>query len=105
VSLTGYLRMGGCVEILGLVSISIELCVALSYRSDRNALVGRATVVIEIDLTLWSDSVELDSGEWVLAGGSGGGQRVSFLAAGEDDGLRRWREYRAAFASPRGGSS
>lgn len=105
VSLTGYLRMGGCVEILGLVSVSIELCVALSYRSDRNALVGRATVVIEIDLTLWSDSVELDSGEWVLAGGSGGGRRVLFLAAGEDDGLRRWREYRAAFARPHGGSS
>ncbi|HEV7647669.1 MAG TPA: hypothetical protein VGP26_05880 [Actinophytocola sp.] len=109
VSLTGYLRMGGCIEILGLVSISIELCVALSYRSDRNALVGRATVVIEIDLTLWSDSVELDSGEWVLAGGSGGGQRALFIAAGadggDDDGLQRWREYRAAFARPHGGSS
>src|SRR5207248_8815503 len=68
VTITGYLRIGGCVEVLGLISVSIELCLSMRYRSERKALVGRATLVIEIDLTLWSDSVELDSGEWVLAG-------------------------------------
>jgi hypothetical protein len=69
VTITGYLRIGGSLEILGLVSVSIELCLSLTYQSQRKALVGRATLVIEIDLTLWSTSVELDSGEWVLAGG------------------------------------
>jgi hypothetical protein len=101
VSLGGYLRIGGCVDILGLVSVSLELCVSLSYQSDTKALVGRATLVIEIDLTLWSQSVELDTGEWVLAGG-GAPTRMRYAAAGAppalDDGLPRWRAYRAAFA-------
>ena len=67
VTVTGYLRIGGASK-CSAFSVSIELCLSLTYKSERNALVGRATLVIEIDLTLWSDSVELDSGEWVLAG-------------------------------------
>jgi hypothetical protein len=100
VTITGYLRIGGSVEVLGLISVSIELCLSLAYRSEQNALVGRATLVIEIDLTLWSDSVELDSGEWVLAGddrhrplGAADG-----AASADGDGLSLWRAYRAAFA-------
>ncbi|MFI9047295.1 hypothetical protein [Streptomyces sp. NPDC053427] len=96
VTITGYLRIGGCVEVLGLVSVSIELCITLAYQSATKALVGRATLVIEIDLTLWSDSVELDSGTWVLAGG-GGADRALPAARDTDEGLARWRAYQAAF--------
>ena len=67
-SLAAYLRFGGMVEVLGLVSVSVELMVTLTYEDTRNALVGRATLVLELDLLLFSDSVELDSGEWVIAG-------------------------------------
>jgi len=102
VILTGYLRIGGCVEVLGLISVSIELCLSMTYDSDRNALVGRATLVIEIDLTLWSDSVELDSGEWVLAGDTDRRHPLDGLPAA-DEGLARWKEYRAAFADDSGG--
>lgn len=101
VTLTGYLRIGGCVEVLGLISVSIELCLSMTYHAQRKALVGRATLVIEIDLTLWSDSVELDSGEWVLAGGSGP-QMHPLDAVGAFDALAQWREYRAAFADESG---
>ncbi|MCA2207443.1 hypothetical protein [Nocardia rosealba] len=94
VTLCGYLRIGGCVEVLGLISVSIELCLSLTYRSERNALVGRATLVIEVDLTLWSDSVEIDSGEWVLAGGAA--RRPALRD--RDTALAQWLEYRAAFA-------
>ncbi len=100
VTVTGYLRIGGCVEVLGLISVSIELCLSLSYRSERNALVGRATLVIEIDLTLWSESVEIDSGEWVLAGNSSVRHRaLGFESAASPmrDALSQWRDYRAAF--------
>jgi hypothetical protein len=65
-SLAGYLRLGGMVEVLGLVSVSVSLVVSLTYVKQRDAMVGRATLVLEIDLLLFSDSVELDSGEWVL---------------------------------------
>jgi hypothetical protein len=99
VTITGYLRIGGCLSVLGLISVSVELCLSMAYQSERNALVGRATLVIEIDLTLWSDSIELDSGEWVLAGGS---QQVAHQLARAQvlafDGLSQWQAYRAAFA-------
>ncbi|MFC8381096.1 hypothetical protein [Nocardia sp. NPDC057272] len=94
VTLCGYLRIGGCVEVLGLLSVSVELCLSLTYRPERNALVGRATLVIEVDLTLWSDSVELDSGEWVLAGGAA--RRPALRD--RDTAMAQWLEYRAAFA-------
>ncbi|MBT2393559.1 hypothetical protein J7E87_30140 [Streptomyces sp. ISL-1] len=104
VTLTGYLRIGGCVEILGLVSVSIELCITLAYQSTTKALVGRATLVLEIDLTLWSDSIELDSGTWVLAGGGGQEDRAVLDARDTEDGLERWRAYQAAFVPvPTGG--
>lgn len=103
VTLTGYLRIGGCIEVLGLIAVSVELCLSMTYHSDRNALVGRATLVIEIDLTLWSDSVEIDSGEWVLTGGGARRHPLDQLAAAtEQDALAQWREYRAAFADEAG---
>jgi hypothetical protein len=82
----------------------VELRIELSYQSESKALVGRATLVVEIDLTLWSDSVELDSGQWVLAGGTSPVEEVFAFAAlaGADEeldpGLQRWKDYRAAFA-------
>jgi hypothetical protein len=98
VTITGYLRIGGSVDILGLISVSIELCLALAYRSSDKALVGRATLVIEIDLTLWSDSVELDSGEWKFAGGGGGEEGPALTAAATAaTGIELWKLYRGAF--------
>jgi hypothetical protein len=70
VQLAGFIRLGGSVSLFGLASVSIEMRIELVYDGTRNQLAGRATLVIEIDLTLYSDSVELDSGLWVLAGGS-----------------------------------
>jgi hypothetical protein len=98
VTITGYLRIGGSVEVLGLITVSIELCLALAYRSTDKALVGRATLVIEIDLTLWSDSVELDSGEWKFAGGGDEeGVALTAAAAAAATGIELWKLYRAAF--------
>jgi hypothetical protein len=101
VTVTGYLRIGGCVEVLGLISVSIEICLFLSYQSQRNALVGRATLVVEIDLTLWSTRVEIDSGEWVLAGGERSRPRpleAAYAALSTENQFSVWRAYRAAFA-------
>ena len=98
VTLTGFLRIGGSVELLGLVSVSVELRVELNYQEEGNRLVGRARLVIEIDLTLYSDSIELDSGDWVIAGGTG---QLAAPAALFDAamGLDEWARYRKAFQS------
>jgi len=98
VSLEGYLRIGGSVHVLGVVSVSVEMRIGLTYNSTRRALVGRATLVVEVDLTLWSESVELDSGEWVLAGGAAGDQGIGIAAAAASLDEDRWRDYLAVFA-------
>ena len=109
IDIDGFLDIGGSIEVLGLVSVSITLLVTLSYRGG-NRLVGRATLVIELDLTLYSDSVEIDSGEWVLAGseeairareiGGGEGGRAAGFAAGveRESPQDAWTRYREAFA-------
>ena len=65
----GYLRFGGSVQVLGLVSVSVELVLTLHYDSALDKLWGQATLVLEINLLLYADSVELDSGPWVLYDG------------------------------------
>ncbi|MCX5256819.1 hypothetical protein OOK27_22235 [Streptomyces canus] len=57
--LTGYVRLNGVVEVLGLVSVSVELFMGLTYETGPERLEGVATLVIKIDLTLFSESVEL----------------------------------------------
>jgi hypothetical protein len=95
VQLTGFIRLGGSVDILGLASVSIDLLVELTYDSAGNRLIGHASLVVEIDLTLYSDSVQLDSGEWVLAGEGGGAPAVP---AGGDAGQTDWKQYQEAYA-------
>jgi hypothetical protein len=107
VTLTGFIHIGGSVELLGLVSVAVELQVELDYQSD-NSLVGQAKLVIEVDLTLYSHRFELDSGEWRIFGGPPGHQRLArpsqrFMAAlpvREDSaaGLDAWQAYRSNFA-------
>lgn len=101
----GYIRFGGSVSVFGLVSVAVELTLTLSYQHDdhtgTNKLTGRATLVLEIDLTLFSDSVELDTGEWELIGASSARRPIDSparLVAGPGDVPEEWRRYRAAFA-------
>lgn len=103
--LTGYIRFGGSVEILGLISVSVELRVTLSYDSTANEMYGRATLVIDIDLLLYSDSVHLDTGKWELVGGSGEHPAMRLFAAPQsqpqpepEPPVDTWRRYRASFA-------
>jgi hypothetical protein len=57
--LTGYLRLNGEVEVLGLVSVSIDLFMGLTYQDNPERIEGVATLTIKIDLTLFSKSVDL----------------------------------------------
>ncbi|MFR9773207.1 hypothetical protein [Nocardia sp. SC052] len=57
VSITGYLRIGGSIDLLGLARVAVELTLSLTYTPNR--LEGSAKLVVVIDLTLWSASFEL----------------------------------------------
>ena len=95
VVIAGFLRLGGSISLFGLVSVSIEMRIELVYDGARNHLAGRATLVLEIDLTIYSDKVELDSGLWILAGGSSPPPPPDLGSKVAQDG---WTGYQGAYA-------
>ncbi|QTE02308.1 hypothetical protein [Streptomyces cyanogenus] len=101
--LEAFIRIGGSVRLLGLVTVSVELRVALLFHDDgRPSLVGRATLVIELDLTLYSQSVTVDSGTFELVGGIDPGHTALAPEAAEARSaaaFEAWEQYRKAFAS------
>ncbi|MGW7081706.1 hypothetical protein [Streptomyces sp. NPDC054866] len=100
--LEAFIRIGGSVQLLGLVTVSIELRVSLIFEDTPPRLVGRATLVIELDLTLYSGSVTVDSGKFELLGGDSSTRAPETPAearAREATAFAAWEEYRRAFAS------
>lgn len=97
VTVAGFIRIGGSVEVLGLVSVSVDLRVELFYAG--GALSGHATVAVEIDVTFWSGSITLDSGTPVLAGAEAPTTtKPSAKASAPPPKLPDWKRYRDAFA-------
>ena len=108
-SLTGYFRMGGYVSVLGLISVSIELYLEMRYEFESGKCAGRATLTIEIEIFMFSKTVEI-SCERKFAGANGDpgfrdlmGPRPDLpldeeLALIDDDSRYAWREYAEAFA-------
>ncbi|MGI8573779.1 MAG: hypothetical protein ACR2MA_00225 [Egibacteraceae bacterium] len=93
-TLTGYLRCGGYLSVLGLISISIEFYLAFTYRDKgggRSEIWGQATVSVCVQIACFSTSVKL-SLERRFAGASGD---PSFADCVEPD---DWEQYCLAFA-------
>jgi hypothetical protein len=59
ITLTGYLRIGGKVSVLGLISISIELRMELTYMSTGGAgkVIGKASLEIKVKIVFFSIGV------------------------------------------------
>jgi hypothetical protein len=58
--LEGYLRMGGELDVLGIVSMSLEFVMSLAYDSGPPSIVwGEAKLTVEIDVLCFSDSVTM----------------------------------------------
>jgi hypothetical protein len=57
----GFVRAGGELDILGIISMSVELTLALAYerRGNEAVLVGEAAFTAEIHMLFFSASVEL----------------------------------------------
>lgn len=96
-SLTGYFRIRGEVDVLGLISASITLELSLTYDFPTGKMIGRASVVVEIEILFFSASVEV-SCERRLAGSKGDPVLADIMppdASGHSD---AWSAYCAAFA-------
>jgi hypothetical protein len=109
-TLTGYFRLGGHVDVLGLITASLELYLELSYETASGKCTGRAQLTIEISVFIFSGSVTV-SCERKFAGANGDPSlRVMMgfdpslsltdeLAQINGPGVDyAWREYLEAFA-------
>jgi hypothetical protein len=98
-SLTGYFRIRGEVDVLGLISASITLELSLTYHFDSGKLIGRASIEIEIEVFLVSFSVSV-SCERQLAGSNGDPTYAEVLTLDPVAGTApEWDRYCAAFAA------
>ena len=70
--LTGYLRCGGSLEVLAVITVSVEFKMSLKYVSAGNKVWGRATLTVEVDILFFSTSVDLTVERQFAGGGSGG---------------------------------
>lgn len=88
--LTGYVRCGGVLQVLGLVTVSAEFYLSLNYRDPGKAW-GQATLTVKIHLLLTSKSVDLTVEKQFS--GSDGDPLIEEMID-EDD----WYAYSSAFA-------
>jgi len=77
--LEGYLRAGGSLSVLGLITISVEFYLGLSYEA--GVVAGTASLTVDVDLTLFHKSVTLTVHKEFGGSGSGALQPNGELAA------------------------
>ena len=106
-SLTGYFRIRGEVDVLGLISASITLELSLTYDFGSGKMIGRASVDVEVSVFMFSFSVSV-SCERKLAGANSDPTFAQYLGIADDGtvpipgapdgGVPAWTDYCAAFA-------
>jgi hypothetical protein len=105
VKLTGYLRVGGQVEVLGLISASIELYLSVMWEVASGKVTGRATLTVEVDISFFSTSVEITC-ERRFAGSAGDPTLEEVMSPYPDPWtlppehaeIDPWEEYCSAYA-------
>jgi hypothetical protein len=106
-SLTGYFRIRGEVDVLGIISASITLELSLTYDFGSGKMIGRASVSVEVSVFMFSFSVSI-SCERKLAGSNSDPTFAQLLGIADDGtvpdpgapdgGVPAWSDYCAAFA-------
>ncbi len=91
-TLTGYLRMGGYLSVLGLIKISLEFTLSFTYDGGRDKAYGRATLTVQVEIVFFSVSVEITV-EKAFGGSSGDPTFGQLFPASAT-----WEEYAEAFA-------
>jgi hypothetical protein len=91
-TLTGYMRLGGSLSVLGLIRVSVEFNLSFTYQNPPSRAYGRATLTIEVDLLFFSISVELTVER------SFGGSAPADPPFGQMFTDKSWEDYALAFA-------
>ncbi len=90
--LSGYLRMGGSLNVLGLIKVSVEFNLSFTYDSETDKAYGRATLTVHVEVLFFSASVELTV-ERSFGGKSGDPTFIELFTTTDT-----WNEYALAFA-------
>jgi len=96
--LTGYLRIRGEVDVLGMITASIELRMELTYEPGTGKVIGYASLEIEIDVFVFSGTVTLEV-ERKFAGGNADPTFRELMAPDPLTQFHPWDEYCDAFAA------
>jgi hypothetical protein len=91
-TLSGYLRMGGSLSVLGLITVSVEFNLSFTYDIDKDKAYGCATLTVEVEVACFSKSVDLTVQRGF--GGSGDPKFADLITTPET-----WSEYALAFAA------
>jgi hypothetical protein len=109
-SLTGYFRLGGHVDVLGLITASLELYLELRYEFESGKCVGKASLTIEVEVFVFSGSVTVTC-EKKFAGSNGDPSFRDLMGVNPALSLENelllidnstayaWRDYCEAFAA------
>lgn len=101
VKLTGYLRCGGNVSVLGLVSVTVEFYMGLTIREKKNKNVevwGQATLSVGVKIAFFSKSISLTV-ERRFAGPKGDPTFAQIMGPEYEGGYPyEWEKYCMAFA-------
>ncbi len=95
--LAGYFRLRGEVDVLGLISASIELYLELSYEPPSGKATGKASLSIEVEVLFLSFSVEISCEKKFK--GSNGDPKFDVVMGRQSGGTRAWDDYCNAFAA------
>jgi hypothetical protein len=95
--LAGYFRMRGEVEALGLVSVSIELYLDMSYEDGSGKCTGSATISLEIEVAMFSKTISISCTK-KFAGAKGDPTLAELLDVAPDATSADWNAYCNGFA-------
>lgn len=96
-SLTGYFRLRGEVDVLGLISASIELYLGLTYDFPTGKMIGEASLTIKVEVFVFSGSVTIRT-ERRFAGSNGDPDFLDVMGMEPDGTSPAWSDYCLAFA-------
>lgn len=94
IELTAYIRLNGYLSVLGIINISVEFYLELSYKEfpgGKSKLTGRATVTVKVEVLFFSASVKMTV-ERKFSGNADDPTFSEMLEPGD------WFEYGEAFA-------
>ena len=90
-TLEGFVRVDGEVDVLGLISVTVEFLLRLSYNDKSGKATGQATLTVGVHIAFFSTSVSLTV-ERSFGGSSGDPTTEQMIEASD------WAAYAAAFA-------